>query len=371
MSAAVAEVASERSDAANREDAKAAGLRWVTDEGPGIRRRRQGRSFAYLRPDGSRLPAGPDLDRIRRLAVPPAWTEVWICSDPRGHLQATGRDARGRKQYRYHQRWREVRDANKFDRMVAFGRALPRIRRRCSRDLARPGLPRERVLAAIVRLLDESLIRVGNREYARDNRSFGLTTLRSRHVRVRGAEIRFNFRGKGGVEHSLGVTDRRVARVVRRLQDLPGQEVFRYADDQGQTRSVDSNDVNEYLREISGSDFTAKDFRTWTATVLAAEALKEMRHFDGDVEAKKNVVAAIESVAARLGNTPAVCRRCYVHPAITDSYLDGSLRASIEQRADAEIARIDRLGAAEAAVLVLLRHRLGRRSRRRGERGAA
>ncbi len=369
MTAVAAAVTSE--DAANREDAESAGLRWVSDNRPGIRRRKRGGGFVYVRPDGSQVPDGPDRARIKRLAVPPAWTDVWICSDPRGHLQATGRDGRGRKQYRYHQRWREGRDGNKFDRMVAFGRALPRIRRCCSRDLARPGLPRERVLAAIVRLLDESLIRVGNREYARDNSSFGLTTLRSRHVRVRGAEIRFNFRGKGGVEHALGVNDRRVARVVRRLQDLPGQGVFKYVDDEGEPHSIDSSDVNDYLQQISGSDFTAKDFRTWTATVLAAEALKGMQQFDGDAEAKKNVVAAIESVAQRLGNTPAVCRRCYVHPAVTDSYLDGSLLSTIEQRADEEIARIDRLGAAEAAVLVLLRHRLGRRRRRRGQQAAA
>jgi DNA topoisomerase-1 len=361
----VSAVSAEQADAANREDAESAGLRWVSDERPGIRRRRRGKGFLYARADGSPVPEGPELARIRRLAVPPAWSDVWICPDPRGHLQATGRDARGRKQYRYHDRWREARDANKFDRIVAFGRALPRIRRRCSRDLGRAGLPRERVLAAIVRLLDESLIRVGNREYARDNKSFGLTTLRSRHVKVRGAEIRFSFRGKSGVEHSLGVSDKRVARVVRRLQDLPGQDVFQYLDEEGRRRGIDSSDVNDYLREISGSDFTAKDFRTWTATVLAAEALREMQHFDGDVEAKKNVVAAIESVAARLGNTPAVCRRCYVHPAITDSYLDGTLLSTIQQRADEEIARIDRLGAAEAAVLVLLRHRLGRRRRRR------
>ena len=303
---------------------------------------------------------GPDLARIKQLAVPPAWTDVWICTDPRGHLQATGRDARGRKQYRYHARWRDIRDANKFDRVVAFGRSLPRIRRRCGRDLRRTGLPRERVLAAIVRLLDESLIRVGNREYARDNKSFGLTTLRSRHVKVRGTEIRFRFRGKGGVEHSLGVSDARVARVVKRLQDLPGQDVFQYVDDDGERRNIDSADVNEYLQEVSGQDFTAKDFRTWTATVLAAQALHEMRQFDGDAEARQNVVKAIENVAARLGNTPAVCRKCYVHPAVTDAYLDGTLLSTIKQRADEEIARLDQLGSAEAAVLVLLRHRLGR-----------
>ena len=353
------------SEDAGREDAQAAGLRFVSDHRPGISRKRAGGKFVYLRTDGSRMAEGPDLARIDKLAVPPAWTDVWICSDPRGHLQATGRDARGRKQYRYHQRWREVRDANKFDRMVAFGRALPRIRRRCSRDLRRPGLPRERVLAAIVRLLDESLIRVGNREYARDNRSFGLTTLRSRHVRVRGSEIRFKFRGKGGVEHALGVSDARVARLVRRLQELPGQELFQYVDEDGETGGIDSSDVNDYLREVSGQDFTAKDFRTWTATVLAAEALHEMRQFDGDVEAKRNVVVAIESVAARLGNTPAVCRECYVHPAVTDAYLDGSLLSTLTERADEEIAHLDRLGSAEAAVLVLLRHRLGRKRHRK------
>ena len=349
-------------EVASRQDAREAGLVFVSDHRPGIKRLQRRGGFVYLRPDGKPVSNHQELARIKAVAVPPAWRDVWICTDPRGHLQATGRDARGRKQYRYHTRWSEARDANKFDRMVAFGKALPRIRRRCDRDLRRPGLPRERVLAAIIRLLDQSLIRVGNREYARDNKSFGLTTLRNRHVKVRGSEIRFQFRGKSGVQHSLSVSNARVARVVRRLQDLPGQELFQYVDDDGERRNIDSADVNEYLQEVSGQEFTAKDFRTWTATVLAAEALHEMQQFDGDAEAKRNVVNAIENVAARLGNTPAVCRKCYVHPKVTAAYIDGSLLATLKERADVEIRRLDQLNSAEAVVLVLLRRQLGRRS---------
>ena len=349
---------------ASRQDALEAGLLFVTDRGAGIRRRKVGGAFVYVRPDGSQISNHQDLARIKAVAVPPAWRDVWICTDPRGHLQATGRDARGRKQYRYHTRWSEARDANKFDRMVAFGKALPRMRRRCNRDLRRPGLPRERVLAAIIRLLDQSLIRVGNREYARDNNSFGLTTLRNRHVKVRGSEIRFQFRGKSGVQHSLSVSNARVARVVRRLQDLPGQELFQCVDDDGEPRSIGSADVNEYLREISGQEFTAKDFRTWTATVLAVEALREMEQLDSDAHAKRNVVIAIEKVAARLGNTPAVCRKCYVHPKVTAAYIDGSLLSTLKERADVEIRRLDQLNSAEAVVLVLLRRHLVRARRR-------
>ena len=354
------------SDAAEaaRLDAGAAGLRFVSDRQPGIRRRTRRGGFDYTGADGRRVRDRETVARIQALAIPPAWTDVWICTHPNGHLQATGRDARGRKQYRYHARWREARDANKFDRIVEFGRALPRIRRRCERDMRRPGLPREKVLATIVRLLEDTLIRVGNEEYVRENRSYGLTTLRNRHAEVRGAEVRFSFRGKSGVAHSVGVTNRRVARIVKRLQELPGQELFQYVDD-GERHSVDSSDVNEYLRAIAGADFTAKDFRTWIGTVIAVEALREMQRVDSDAHAKRNIVRAIESVASRLGNTVAVCRECYVHPAVTDAYLDGSLLATLEQRADTELRRLDRLSPAEAAVLVLLRKRLGRRTRRR------
>ncbi|MEA2645141.1 MAG: topoisomerase, partial [Chloroflexota bacterium] len=344
----------------SRRDATAAGLRFVSDRTPGVRRLRAGKGFRYVDPDGRAVRGREELARIAALVIPPAWTDVWICPHPRGHIQATGRDARGRKQYRYHERWREVRDADKFERMMAFGRALPRIRRRVARDLNRRGLPRERVLATVVRLLDQTLIRVGNEEYARENRSFGLTTLRNRHVDVKGAEVRFNFRGKSGKVHAIDVQDPRVARIIRRLQELPGQEVFQYLDDEGEVRRVDSDDVNEYLRAIAGDDFTAKDFRTWNGTVIAAEALQAMREVTSDAEAKRNVLRAIESVAGRLGNTVAVCRRCYVHPAVPEAYLDGTLAKMLKERADAEMARVDRLGSTEAAVLVLLRGRLAR-----------
>jgi DNA topoisomerase-1 len=304
--------------------AQAAGLRYVTDRSPGIRRRRAGRGFTYLDPQGRVLQNG-DLSRIRALAVPPGWTDVWICASPSGHIQATGRDARGRKQYRYHPRWREIRDATKFDRMIAFGTALPSIRRRTAKDLARTGLPREKVLAAVVRLLESTLIRVGNPEYAKENESFGLTTLRERHVSVEGSTIEFHFRGKGGKLHRVDVRDPRLARVVRQCQDIPGYELFQYVDEDGERQRVDSEDVNDYLREISGQDFTAKDFRTWAGTVGAAMALREFEPFETEAEGKRNVVEAIETVAERLRNTPTVCRACYIHPALLESYLDGSM----------------------------------------------
>jgi len=342
------------------ESAKLAGLRYVSEIGPGIRRRRAGRGFVYLTGHGP-LRDRATLARIRSLAIPPAWTEVWICPSPAGHLQAVGRDARGRKQYRYHPRWRETRDESKYTRMVAFARALPRIRRRVDADLARRGLPREKVLATVVRLLETTLARVGNAEYARANKSFGLTTLRDRHVDVDGAEVRLQFRGKGGKEHELGVRDPRVARVVRRLQDLPGQELFQYLDDDGVRRSIDSGDVNAYLREISGDDFTAKEFRTWAGTVLAALALQEFEKFDSATQAKRNVVRAIEAVATVLGNTPAISRKCYVHPAVLDAYMEGvtlrHLKAKAEQRMRTALGG---LRPEEAAVLALLQQRLAR-----------
>ena len=307
------------------EAARAAGLRYVSDTAPGIRRRRSGKGFSYIGPDGEQVRQRQRLERIRSLAVPPAWTNVWICPNPNGHIQATGRDAKGRKQYRYHPRWREVRDETKYGRMVDFGRALPRIRRRVDRDLSLPGMPREKVLATIVHLLDSSHIRVGNAEYARDNESFGLTTLRKDHVEVKGDSVRFEFRGKSGKEHQVAVTDRRVAAIVRRCQELPGQELFRYLDEAGEPRSVESADVNEYLREIAGDNFSAKDFRTWAGTVLAACELSQLGLADSGTEAKQKLVAAVRSVATRLGNTAAVCRKCYVHPAIVDSYLEGKM----------------------------------------------
>jgi len=305
------------------EAARAARLRYVSDTSPGIRRKRSGRGFSYRAPDGQVVRQKERLDRIRALAVPPAWTDVWICPSPLGHIQATGRDAKGRKQYRYHERWREVRDENKYSRMIDFGHALPKLRRRVEHDLSLPGMPREKIVATVVRMLDSSSIRVGNSEYARENDSFGLTTLRQDHVEVRGAVIRFKFNGKSGREHEVEVTDRRLAAIVRRCEELPGQELFRYLDEAGQPRTVESADVNDYLREATGEDFTAKDFRTWAGTVLAACELGRRGLADSEAEAKRNVVAAVKAVAGRLGNTQAVCRRCYVHPAVIDSYLAG------------------------------------------------
>jgi DNA topoisomerase I len=339
--------------------AQAAGLRYVSDRHPGIRRRRAGKGFVYRDDEGRPIRDPATLRRIASLAIPPAWTEIWISPDPLGHIQATGRDARGRKQYRYHPRWRTVRDETKYGRMMAFGAALPRIRRRIEADLARPGLPREKVLAAVVRLLETTLIRVGNEEYARANRSFGLTTMRDRHVEAGATKVRFAFRGKGGVRHTIDLEDRRLAGIVKRCRDLPGQELFQYIDEDGQCRDVESADVNAYLREISGEDFTAKDFRTWAGTVLAAIALRELEAFDSATRAKKNVVRAVESVAECLGNTPSVCRKCYVHPEIIGSYLDGTMLATLKQRAEQEVAdTLGELRPEEAAVLGLLRQRL-------------
>jgi DNA topoisomerase-1 len=312
------------------QSAKEAGLRYVTDTQPGIRRKKAGRGFRYLNAEGKPVRDEETLARIRSLVIPPAWTQVWICASPRGHLQATGRDAKGRKQSRYHPRWRAVRDETKYERMLLFGTALPRIREQVDDDLGRPGLPREKVLATIVRLMERTLIRVGNEEYARENGSYGLTTMRDRHVEVEGTTIRFKFRGKSGKLHNVGLRDRRLARIIERCQDLPGYELFHYIDEEGEPRPIDSADVNDYLRAISGEDFTAKDFRTWAGTVLASLALKELEAFTSETEsqtqAKRNVVAAIKAVAERLGNTPAVCRKCYVHPAVLDCYMAGNLQ---------------------------------------------
>jgi DNA topoisomerase I len=297
----------------------------------GIRRIGNGKTFRYLSPSGHVLRDAATLNRIRSLAIPPAWKDVWICPSAEGHIQAIGRDARGRKQYRYHPRWREVRDTTKFDRMVTFGKLLPKIRQRVSRDLSHAGLPKEKVLATIVRLLETTLIRIGNEEYTKQNRSFGLTTLRNHHVDVTGAKVSFYFRGKSGKRHAISVEDRHLAKIVRRLRDLPGYEVFQYVDENGETRSVGSTDVNEYLREVSGDDFTAKDFRTWAGTVLAIGALCECTDYKSQKQAKKNIVKTIESVAERLGNTPAVCRKCYIHPAVFDAYTNGALSALTPQ----------------------------------------
>jgi len=338
------------------DSAKRAGLTYVNEHRPGLSRRRVGRGFIYLDTDGRRIRDRAVLARIRSLAIPPAWRDVWICASSHGHIQAVGRDARGRKQYRYHPRWREARDETKYERMHAFAHALPRIRARVRADLARPGLPREKVLATVVRLLERTLIRIGNEEYARANRSFGLTTLRTRHVAVRGATLRFRFRGKGGREHVVDVRDPRLARVVRRCQDLPGQELFQYVDDDGGRQTIDSADVNAYLREIAGAEFTAKDFRTWAGTVLTALALAETATFASTREARRNITRAVETVAARLGNTPAISRRCYVHPGVVDAYLEG---ATLDHRAAHALrsARTE-LSQSESGVLRVLEQRL-------------
>jgi DNA topoisomerase-1 len=332
------------------DSARAAGLRYVSDLTPGIRRRRSGKGFAYLASGGAPVRERDTLRRIRSLAIPPAWSDVWICSDPRGHIQATGRDARGRKQYRYHPRWREVRDAVKYDRMLAFAEALPRIRERTDEDLQRPGMPREKVLAAIVRLLEETRIRVGNEEYLKENGSFGLTTLRNRHADVIGSEVRFTFKGKSGKQHRVRLRDRRLARIIKRCQELPGQELFAYVDEDGETKAVESDDVNEYLKAISGEEFTAKDFRTWAGTILAARFFRELGVTPETKGAKKELVTAIAQVADELGNTPAVCRKCYIHPAVIAAYLAGSLKPIDETDDDDPY----KLSAEERSLLKLL-----------------
>lgn len=341
------------------ESAREAGLRYVSDDRPGIRRARRGKGFRYIGPDDKPVRDAEMLRRIGSLAIPPAWSDVWICPLANGHLQATGHDARGRKQYRYHPRWRAVRDETKYDRMIAFGQALPHLRARIEQDLTQPGLPRTKVLATVVRLLETTLIRVGNEEYARANGSFGLTTLRNRHVNVEGQTVLFCFTGKSGIRHRIRVDDRRLARIVQRCQDLPGQDLFQYVEDDGAPRDVDSADVNAYLQEIAGQGFTAKDFRTWAGTVLAARALQEFESFDSQAQAKRNIVEAIEAVSKRLGNTKAVCRKCYVHPAVLNAYLDGSLLDTLRQRVENEIAdSLHALPPEEAAVLAFLQERL-------------
>ena len=340
------------------ESSRQAGLRYVTDTKPGIVRKRWGKSFRYFNADGSSVKDQAVLRRIRSLAIPPAWTDVWICPLANGHLQATGRDARKRKQSRYHPRWREVRDENKYQRMKVFGQALPRIRERVERDLALPGMPREKVLATIVRLLETTFIRVGNEEYAKENHSYGLTTLHNKHVDVNGAEVHFKFKGKSGRMHNIDVRDRRLARIVKQCQDIPGYELFQYIDENGEHRSVDSADVNEYLQTISGEAFTAKDFRTWAGTVLACAALRAFEAFESETQAKKNVVQAVKSVAERLGNTPAVCRKCYVHPAVIESYMGGEIVKDFKEQVRKELPQSEPiLRHEELELLDLLEHR--------------
>jgi DNA topoisomerase-1 len=339
--------------------ARSAGLQYVNDDDPGIKRVGAGKNVHYEDAAGKRVTDASTLGRIKRLAIPPAWTEVWICLRDDGHIQATGRDARGRKQYRYHPDWRAIRDENKYERMVAFGKALPRIRRRVARDLRQRGLGREKVLATMVRLLESTLVRVGNEEYARTNGSIGLSTMRDRHVDVKRDLLRFQFKGKSGKNHDIELRDARLADIVSRIQDLPGQELFQFIDEHGVRQDVKSDDVNNYLREIAGGEFSAKDFRTWAGTVLAAVALRQFERFDTKTQAKKNLVAAIERVAERLGNTPAVCRKCYIHPVILDSYLAGStVEVILKKTEDALSHGLPSLSGAEGAVLAFLQQRL-------------
>ena len=344
-----------------RSAVRAAGLRYVSDDQPGIVRKRRGKGFGYLDAKGLRITDEEVLTRIRALAIPPAYVDVWICTNPNGHLQATGRDARARKQYRYHERWRAMRDHGKFDRVLAFGDVLPKLRRRVRSDLAQHGLPEEKVLALIVRLLDETLIRIGNDRYARDNKSFGLTTLRSRHVQLHRGRLRFEFRGKSGQQRELELDDKRLARIIHRMQQLPGQRLFQYLDEDGKRQPVDSEMVNDYLRNTSGGEFTAKDFRTWGGTVQAAGVLARtpLPEKGGDRAMRSTLAAAIKEVAATLGNTPAVCRASYIHPLIIEGWQDGSLQRAIPATAGQHARQLEQL------TLRYLRRRLragGRRS---------
>jgi len=338
------------------ESARAAGLRYVSDAKPGIRRHTKGEGFAYTRPDGKAVRDRETLRRIKSLVIPPAWTDVWICANPLGHLQVTGRDTRGRKQSRYHPRWRAVRDETKYERMTAFAAALPVIRTRIAEDLALPGLPREKILATLVRLMETTLIRVGNEAYARENHSYGLTTMRNKHVEVHGSKITFSFQGKSRVHHTINLEDRRLANIIKRCADIPGYELFQYLDHEGNHHSVDSADVNAYLHEVTGQDFTAKDFRTWAGSVLASDMLREFGPFESEAEAKRNVVQAIAAVAAKLGNTPSVCRKCYVHPAVLEAYMGGITARVAQHEEIAEHA--EALRREERALLELLKQRM-------------
>jgi len=342
--------------------ARSAGLRYVDPADPGIRRVRRGRGFGYVDSKGKAVKDDKTLERIASIVIPPAWEDVWISPHANGHIQATGRDARGRLQYRYHPLWAQVRDATKYERTIAFARALPRLRRRVSRDMRQRGLPRSKVVAAAVRLLETALIRVGNEEYARENKSFGVTTLRGRHVRVTGSTVKLSFRGKSGKDHSVGLTDRRLARVVRACQDLPGQHLFQYIDDDGTTQKVDSDDVNEYIREVMGGEFSAKDFRTWSGTVLAVRALLAD---EGDEPTNAALTTAVKVVASELGNTPAVCRKCYIHPQVIDAYLEGSLsEVASEPPSRATRNSPSGLRADEKVVLAVLRKRVAQAQRK-------
>jgi DNA topoisomerase I len=339
------------------EVAKSAGLRYVSDMSPGIKRKRVGKHFSYIGLDGKPIHDQEELKRIRSIGIPPAWTSIWICPYPNGHIQATGRDAKGRKQYRYHPRWREVRDETKYSHMIAFGEALPIIRARVAHDISLPGLSHEKVLAAVVWLLDTTAIRVGNEEYVRENGSFGLTTLRSQHVDISGSKIRFHFRGKSGKEHDVSIQNRQLARIIKRCQDLPGHELFQYVDE-GKRYTIESADVNDYLYEITGGNFTAKDFRTWSGTIFAANALEELGEYETQTQAKKNVVQAIDRTAKRLGNTVAICRKCYVHPEVINAYIGGTLLTTLKQEQETGVVPHEGLQPEEMKVLTFLKGRL-------------
>ncbi|MET0531864.1 MAG: DNA topoisomerase IB [Microvirga sp.] len=344
-----------------RDAAETAGLLYVSDEEPGIRRKKSGKGFTYLRPDGKKVADDATLKRIKSLVIPPAYTDVWICSKANGHIQATGRDAKGRKQYRYHAAFREARESTKYEHMLEFANGLPAIRKTIDEHMSLRGLPREKVLATVVHLLENTLIRVGNEDYAKQNKSYGLTTLRDPHVKVNGGELRFQFKGKSGKTWKLQVKDRRVAKIVKACQDLPGQDLFQYLDENGERQSISSSDVNAYLKEITGRDITAKDFRTWAGTVLATLALSEFEQFDSEAKAKKNIRTAIEEVSSRLGNTPTICRKCYVHPEVFSCYLDGDLLLGIKNQVETELREdLSSLRPEEAAVLTLLQERLSR-----------
>lgn len=327
-----------------------AGLYYVNDARPGITRRRRGKGWSYRRPDGSVIDDPAERAWIDSIVIPPAWTDVWISPVPDGHILAVGRDAKGRKQYRYHPRWREVRDGNKYHRMADFGQALPCIRARLDEDLARRGLPRDKVLGAVVHLLDETLIRIGNAEYAEENESYGLTTLQDEHATIDGSLVQFEFRAKSGIEQEVELRDRRLARIVKACQDLPGEELFQYLDDDGRVVDITSGDVNEYLRSVTGGSFTAKDFRTWGGSVTAAEALVALGPARSKTDAKKKVVAAIDVAAGKLGNTRTVCRNCYVHPKVTEAYEGGDLFDAFDKAEEGE-----KLSLGEVAVLDLLK----------------
>jgi DNA topoisomerase I len=347
----------------SEEAAEEAGLRYVSDDRPGYTRKAKGDDFEYFDTDGKPIRDEQRLLRLKRIGIPPAYTDVWICPTANGHIQATGRDARKRKQYRYHERWREVRDENKYDRILIFAEALPKIRRRVKKDLALPGLPRNKILAAIVELLERTFIRVGNEEYARDNKSFGLTTMQDRHVDVKGSKMRFRFRGKSGRDHEIDISDRRIAKIISNLQDLRGQDLFQYVDDDDEVRNLTSQDVNDYLHEITGEDFTAKDFRTWAGTMLAAIALNTVGTFETKKQAKANIKDAISAVAKILGNTPAICRKCYVHPVVLETYLDGDSIEGLKQQTEEALETDDvDLRAGEKAILKFLQERLTKRA---------